>query len=291
MYFLTNTTQNNQTTIKVTTYDLKKCGGSLEISNFDIYVTNNSISFLLEIKNLIGSNELIVQPLFLVNENEKLYKPCFANGPTGSCFYANSTCNISISTYSNKNLDEFADDLRIIKFSKILISQPSGNKVLGCVSAYVDTLKQNSLGSFSNLYNVPFATIVVFTVISFVLTQTGAIQGISKIFINHDKAKNGNSANNSTSHNTKHPERGILSSTSNSSSTHFAPTSNLGPLHHNPAGCPCPIHHNHNIIHGAAFFVTTALVSLSNISSGYWNLASKLSWLSGLQAALILYQV
>ncbi|CAG8834252.1 10082_t:CDS:1, partial [Racocetra persica] len=161
------------------------------------------------------------QPLFLVDENEKLYKPCFANRPTESCFYANSTCNISIksstdnftdskictifntqhniifnSTYPNKNLDEFADDLRIIKFSKFLISQPSENNVLGCVSAYVDTLEQNSSGSFSNLYNVPFAIIVVFTVISFVLTQTGAIQSISKIFINHDKAKNGNSANN-----------------------------------------------------------------------------------------------
>ncbi|CAG8719108.1 3047_t:CDS:2, partial [Cetraspora pellucida] len=213
-------------------------------------------------------------------------------------------------------LDEFADDLRIIKFSKFLISQPSGNNVLGCVSAYVDTLEQNSSGSFSNLYNVPFAIIVFFTVISFVLAQTGAIQSISKIFINHDKAENGNSANNSTSYNTKHPEHGILSSTSNSSSTHLAPTSNLGPLYHNPAGCPCPIHHNHNIIHevavsnstdgtmsqsiptitqapsifdlfcAAQFFVTTALVSLSNISSDYWNLASKLSWLSGLPSSL-----
>ncbi|CAG8781068.1 2473_t:CDS:1, partial [Cetraspora pellucida] len=80
---------------------------------------------------------------------------------------------------------------------------PSENNVLGCVSAYVDTLEQNSSGSFSNLYNAPFAIIVVFTVISFVLTQTGAIQSISKIFINHDKAENSNSTNNSTSHNTK----------------------------------------------------------------------------------------
>ncbi|CAG8545322.1 3755_t:CDS:2, partial [Cetraspora pellucida] len=193
---------------------------------------------------------------------------------------------------------------------------PSRNNVLGCVSAYVDTLEQNSSGSFSNLYNVPFAIIVVFIVISFVLTQTGAIQGISKIFINHDKAENGNSANNSISHNTKHPGHEILSSTSNSSSTHLAPTSNLDPFHYNPAGCPCPIHHNHNIINGAAvsnstdkttsqsiltitqapsifdlfcaaqFFMTTALVSLSNISSGYRNLASKLSWLSGLPSSL-----
>ncbi|CAG8727026.1 15139_t:CDS:2, partial [Racocetra persica] len=166
------------------------------------------------------------------------------------------------------------------------IDVPSGNKVLGCVNAYVDTLKQNSLGSFSNLYNVPFSIIVVFILISFVLIQTSAIQAISKIFINHDKAENGNNANNSTSHNTKHPEYRILSSTSNSSSTHLAPTSNLGPLHHNPAGCPYPIHHNHNIINGAAFFITTALVSLSNILSGYQNLASKLSWLNGLPSSL-----
>ncbi|CAG8558243.1 21381_t:CDS:2 [Cetraspora pellucida] len=277
MYFLTNITQSNQTTIKITTYDLKKCGGSLEISNFDIYIMNNSISFLLEIKNLIGSNELIVQLLFLVNENEKLYKPCFANGPTGSCFYANSTYNISIrsltdnfmdsktytifniqhniifnSTYSNKNLNEFTDNLRIIKFSKFLISQPSGNNVLGCISIYVNTLEQNSLGSFLNLYNVLFIIIVVFTLISFVLTQTNAIQDISKIFINHDKAENGNNTNNSTSHNTKHPEHGILSSTNNSSLTHLVPTSNLDPLYYNSAGCSCLIHYNHNIINRAA---------------------------------------
>lgn len=59
MYFLTNTTQSNQTTIKITTFDLKKCGGSLEITNFDIYITNNIITFLLEIKKLISLDKLI----------------------------------------------------------------------------------------------------------------------------------------------------------------------------------------------------------------------------------------
>lgn len=169
-----------------------------------------------------------MQPLFLVNENDELYRPCFVNRPTGSCFYTNSMCNISLglstdnfinsntctifntqhsiifnNTYPNKDLSEFADDLRIIKFAKFLISQQSGNNVLGCISANVGTFEQNSSDSFSNLYNIPFAIIVVFTVISFVLTQTGAIQGISKIFINHDKAENGNSANTSKSHHTK----------------------------------------------------------------------------------------
>ncbi|CAG8799148.1 19498_t:CDS:2, partial [Gigaspora margarita] len=133
-------------------------------------------------------------------------------------------------------LSEFADDLRIIKFAKFVISQPSRNNVLGCISANVATFEQNSSDSFSNLYNIPFAIIVVFTVISFVLTQTGAIQGISKIFINHDKAENGNSANTSTSHNIKHPERGHFNPTSNSSSTHPGPTSNLAAVSNPPDG-------------------------------------------------------
>ncbi|CAG8829376.1 7574_t:CDS:1, partial [Racocetra persica] len=80
---------------------------------------------------------------------------------------------------------------------------PSRNNVLGCISANIATFEQNSSDSFSNLYNILFAIIVVFTVISFVLTQTGAIQGISKIFINYDKAENGKSTNTSTSHNIK----------------------------------------------------------------------------------------
>ncbi|CAG8823915.1 35571_t:CDS:2, partial [Racocetra persica] len=180
-----------------------------------------------------------------------------------------------------------------------------GNNVLGCVNANVATVEQNSLDSFLNLYNIPFSIIVAFTVISFVLKQTGTIQGISKIFINHDKAENGNSTNTSTSHNIKHPERRHFNPTSNSSSTHPSL------LYHN-LGCLCPIHHHDhngatvsnttdrtttmsrsiltitqapsifNLFCAAQFFVTTALVSLSNISSSYRDLASKLSWLSGL---------
>ncbi|KAF0537660.1 hypothetical protein F8M41_008325 [Gigaspora margarita] len=149
-----------------------------------------------------------------------------------------------------------------MKFAKFLISQPNGNKVLGCVSATV--------------------------VISFVFTQTGGIQSHPQ----RDRKPNP----------TNHSSSIHLDLTSNSSSTHLDPTSYSSSTHldttsavYNPANgtttsrsiptitqAPSIF----DIFNAAQFFMTTALVSLSNISSNYWNLASKLSLLSGLPSSL-----
>ncbi|CAG8841029.1 21618_t:CDS:2, partial [Gigaspora margarita] len=148
---------------------------------------------------------------------------------------------------------------------------PNGNKVLGCVSATVGILEQNSSESFLSLYNVSFAIIVAFIVISFVFTQTGGIQS------HPQRGRKLNPTNHSSSIH--------LDLTSNSSSTHLDPTTAV----YNPANgtttsrsiptitqAPSIF----DIFNAAQFFMTTALVSLSNISFNYWNLASKLSLLN-----------
>ncbi|CAG8542935.1 22281_t:CDS:1 [Gigaspora margarita] len=198
----------------------------------------------------------------------------------------------------NVCLELFANDLGIIKFGKILILQSNGSNILGCVSASLGILEyigfspanvttQNSLGNLSNLYNVPIAISIGFTIVSFVLTQTGATKAVN---INHDKIKKGNdrkirTINTDTNHSPHHNTR----------------------INQEHVNCPCPIHQTdsntiattsrttsrsipsitqapsiNDIFNAAQFFVTTALVSLSNLSSDYRNLASKLSWLSGL---------
>ncbi|CAG8716299.1 3625_t:CDS:2, partial [Dentiscutata heterogama] len=104
-------------TYKIPTYNVHKCGGSLDISSYEIYVSqNDKITFLLEIKDSVNLDGVNVQPFVNVWENDVFYvkSTCSGSSPTnnGCMIYRTQPTIIINSTYTiTESLYLFADDL------------------------------------------------------------------------------------------------------------------------------------------------------------------------------------
>ncbi|CAG8724135.1 16342_t:CDS:2, partial [Dentiscutata heterogama] len=171
------------------------------------------------------------------------------------------------------------------------------NDTLGCVYASLGTLeyagypvepfeKKNPSGGISSLYNAPLAIAMSFVIISYVLSKSGIVQALLKVTIPNKPDRTDKPLPDIHDHGSSTNETGHDHGASTSKSDHdYIVTTDST---EKSCGCVPKIFDVssapsvYDIFRAAQFFITTALISIPNLSEYYQDLASKLSWLCGL---------
>ncbi|KAF0501277.1 trp-like ion channel pkd2 [Gigaspora margarita] len=291
-------------TSKIPTYNVMNCGGSLDITNFEIFIMNvaagsSKISFLIDINTSMNLDGIKVNARSYINSVKGIGEAyrvlpdvtCYnehskglaANPNMGDCTFVKTQPTVRInSTYTLSAI--LSDYYYNVRNSTIYISY---NSNFGCKSVSFIPVPPGTLGSPANLslfYDAPLASLynaslvaaISFVVLSYLISKAGFVKSGSADKFLPDAYDYGLSTSvNGHDHRKYKSETGhdnIAATDGTKKSCGCAPR--IADITSAPS--------IYDIFRAAQFFVTAALISIPNLSEFYRDLASKFSWLFGL---------